>query len=349
MAVPLSVSVVIPTYQRAHLLSRAMRSVLAEIGASDELIIVDDGSTDSTKEVVSKLSDARVRYVWQPNSGAGSARNRGAREARGDLLAYLDSDDEWLAGKLYLQRSLMTSRSDILFCFTNFAREYGGKRHHRDITSWHPDKRTWHEIVGPPEPFSCIAKLPEKLPDFLFYVGNIYRGEMSANYILTSCLMIRRVAAGDAVRFTEGVTTYEDWECFGRLSRQGSAAFMDIETAVQHAHPGSRLTDADQFACAESRLVVLRNVWGSDPEFLQSYGKDYWTLISHQERLKLRTLFALGRMREARKEIREMQTSPGKYRAIALVPPGILAWAIRTRKSLRNRCSCPDAGSKQVV
>jgi glycosyltransferase involved in cell wall biosynthesis len=94
--------VIIPTFNRAHLLPRAIQSVLVQEHAALELIIVDDGSTDSTEEVVAsyRATDPRIRYIRQENSGAPVARNRGVAEALGEWVAFQDSDDEWAPGFL---------------------------------------------------------------------------------------------------------------------------------------------------------------------------------------------------------------------------------------------------------
>src|SRR6266705_3530531 len=113
----LRVSVVIPTHNRGHLIHRALGSALQDIESDDELIVVDDGSSDGTEDVVRKFGDQRVRYIRQEHSGAGAARNRGTLEARHELVAYLDSDDEWIRGKTALQRGFLMARSDVLFCF----------------------------------------------------------------------------------------------------------------------------------------------------------------------------------------------------------------------------------------
>ncbi|MGC8603005.1 MAG: glycosyltransferase family 2 protein, partial [Desulfomonilaceae bacterium] len=100
------VSVIIPTYNRAHLIERAVNSVLEQTYDKLEIIVVDDGSTDNTGNVLSQLQDgdSRVRYIrHETNKGSQSARNTGIRNARGDYVAFLDSDDEWLPYKLEKQ------------------------------------------------------------------------------------------------------------------------------------------------------------------------------------------------------------------------------------------------------
>ncbi|MDX1389152.1 MAG: glycosyltransferase family 2 protein, partial [Acidobacteriota bacterium] len=102
----LAVSVVIPTYNRRDRVVRAVDSALAQCGAGDEIIVVDDGSTDRTREALERYGH-RVRYIDTPNRGAGRARNIGIAEAKNPLVAFLDSDDTWMPGKLLLHRGLM--------------------------------------------------------------------------------------------------------------------------------------------------------------------------------------------------------------------------------------------------
>jgi glycosyltransferase involved in cell wall biosynthesis len=106
-----AISVVMPTYNRGHLISRAIESCLGQLEERDELIIIDDGSTDDTERFVARYGN-RLRYIRTPNQGAGAARNRGIQEARKPLLAFIDSDDEWLPGKIELQRAFMQAMPD---------------------------------------------------------------------------------------------------------------------------------------------------------------------------------------------------------------------------------------------
>ena len=101
-----AVSVVLPTYNRAALLGRAIRSVVAQSYTDFELLVIDDGSTDETSNVVAGFRDRRISYIsLAHNTGAGAARNVGIRMARGKFLAFQDSDDEWLPSKLAKQMS----------------------------------------------------------------------------------------------------------------------------------------------------------------------------------------------------------------------------------------------------
>ena len=93
------ISAVIPTYNRGHIVGRAIESALAQEYAPSEVIIIDDGSNDRTLQVVETYGH-RVRYVHQANAGVSASRNRGIREAEFEWIAFLDSDDYWLPGHL---------------------------------------------------------------------------------------------------------------------------------------------------------------------------------------------------------------------------------------------------------
>lgn len=111
------VSVIIPTYNRRELLLRSVRSVLAQAGVTLEVIVVDDGSDDGTVEAVEAMGDDRVRCVRASHGGACAARNIGLREARGQYVAFQDSDDVFRPGKLATQvRQLTESGADAVFC-----------------------------------------------------------------------------------------------------------------------------------------------------------------------------------------------------------------------------------------
>lgn len=127
------ISVIIPTYNRAAVLPRAINSVLAQKGADFELIIVDDGSTDDTKALYGARgpeygekaialrnapSAVRVRFLSQSNKGPAAARNLGIKEAKGDWIAFLDSDDEWKPGKLKAQMKFFADHPGYRICQT---------------------------------------------------------------------------------------------------------------------------------------------------------------------------------------------------------------------------------------
>ena len=114
------VSVIIPSYNRAGVIEKAVRSVLNQSYTALELIVVDDGSADNTKQVLEEIKDSRLRYVYQANAGACAARNHGASLARGKYIAFHDSDDIWHSDKLEKQlKVLQQTDADVVVCKMN--------------------------------------------------------------------------------------------------------------------------------------------------------------------------------------------------------------------------------------
>ena len=114
----MNISVIIPTFNRKETLKRAIQSVLMQSYTPYEIIVIDDGSDDGTKEWL-KDNFPNVKYIYQMNSGVSSARNKGIKFARGDWIALLDSDDEWLPSKLKDQANEIESNPAAKFLHTN--------------------------------------------------------------------------------------------------------------------------------------------------------------------------------------------------------------------------------------
>ena len=108
------ITVVVATFNMSGFLSTAVKSALAQTYPSIEVLVVDDGSTDDTSEVMRQFAqDARVRYIFQRNQGQAAAKNRGIQEARGELVAFLDADDFWREDKLTLQAALFENAPSV--------------------------------------------------------------------------------------------------------------------------------------------------------------------------------------------------------------------------------------------
>lgn len=107
------VSVIIPTYNKAQYLKKAVESVLNQTYKKIEVIVIDDGSTDNTAEIVKSFNDPRIIYFWKENKGPAVARNTGIKKAKGKYIVFLDSDDLWLKEKLETQIDFMEKNSEI--------------------------------------------------------------------------------------------------------------------------------------------------------------------------------------------------------------------------------------------
>jgi hypothetical protein len=331
-----SVSVIIPTYNRAHLVSRAVDSVLVAIAPGDEVIVVDDGSTDDTSAVLAKYCDY-VRVVRLPNKGAGAARNRGIAEARHPLIAFLDSDDEWTADRLVLGRRLLAARSDVLFCFSDFGlREAGLPEQHHGLAGWHPGAPPWCQMLGRGVRYSTMASLPDGRDDFSVHIGWFYSPLLEWGIVAPQTLLVRRDQAGESLKFPEDVPTSEDWECSARIGRVGRGAFMDCETAWQWGHNAPRLTDTDAFRRATARLAIVERVWAADRAFSEGNRERVRQAIRKQRLIRARWLLRRGLNAEARTELALAGDSPVSYRCLAALPGCVTRGLFGARAMVRR-------------
>ena len=116
------VTVIITTYNYARYVQEAIQSVLSQSVVDLQIVVVDDGSTDNTPEVLAHIRDPRLEVVRTRNQGIGAARNEGLSRAKGDFIAFLDADDRWTPRKLEYQLEMMDGEEDMAAVFTNFVR-----------------------------------------------------------------------------------------------------------------------------------------------------------------------------------------------------------------------------------
>ena len=116
-----TVSIILPTYNRAHTLRKAVDSILNQTYKDFELIVVDDGSTDDTYNLIKSINDYRIVYVkHEKNKGAAAARNTGIKLAKGKYIAFQDSDDEWYSHKLEKQMEIIENNKLIDIVYSSF-------------------------------------------------------------------------------------------------------------------------------------------------------------------------------------------------------------------------------------
>lgn len=224
------VSVVIPTYNRAHLLRRSIESVLAQTYETFELLVVDDASTDGTREVVGSLGDTRIHYRRvERNRGPGAARNVGIRVARGELIAFQDSDDEWMPDKLERQMAVFAEASsvvDVVYSDMEMVRRDGSVAYH-------------------PAPAVVAGRLVD--PATGFY--QVYMLGIVSVVVRKSCLL-------HVGLFDEQLPALEDLELLTRLARR--YAFVHLRQAlVRHYRTGGRSDDLAAEYRARCRLLRM--------------------------------------------------------------------------------------------
>ncbi|WP_284010719.1 glycosyltransferase family 2 protein [Haloarcula pelagica] len=209
------VSVVVPTYNRADTVGRAVESALAQTVTDIEVVVVDDGSTDDTAAVVTGIDDERVRYLaHERNRGRSAARNTGIEAARGEYVAFLDSDDRWLPGKLDRQLAELSRRPP----------EWIG---------------VYCEFLTPKP--SALGRLVDWLSREVFATPRALEGGRElAREILTvnvlmgpgSTLLVEREALRATDGFDEELVDHEDWDLVLQLLDHGKIAHVDEALVV---------------------------------------------------------------------------------------------------------------------
>lgn len=208
----MTISVILPTYNRSGCLVAAMNSVLAQSHEDLELIVVDDCSTEDIESVVRNVGDHRTRYVRRArNGGAAAARNTGLGHAKGDYLAFQDSDDLWLPGKLQRQFALFSSIPSDVGVVTGAKIIYGRDNH-------------WN--YGP----GCVAYAPT--PGGRLRLGEDQLGRLlTENRISLQNALFRKNCIPDAEWFDVCAGANEDWDFAIRLA-QHTSIYEDIEPVV---------------------------------------------------------------------------------------------------------------------
>ena len=168
----------------------AVRSVLAQTHFVDEIIVVDDGSTDGTGAALNRLFGDRIRYVWQANAGVSAARNHGLRLARGSYIAFLDSDDSWLPNKVQLQLDWMEAHPDFAMLLCDVIRD-DAQGNEKEI-------------------FRRRTLLPED--------GFILSAVLLEPSLAPSCVMMRRHVFEEIGGFDEQLQTAEDLDYHLRIA-----------------------------------------------------------------------------------------------------------------------------------
>lgn len=204
------VSVVIPTYNRAHVLLETLQSVFAQTFQDFEIWIIDDGSVDNTREVVARFSEGRVHYVWQKNKGESAARNYGIQASNGELVAFLDSDDLWMPEMLARVVDFLDRHPDINVICSNFVK-FGVQ------TS---DVRTWCPV------FSSLLDRYRKGEECLIPTPEMYECLVQEIPIRPSAVTVRRETL-DGCLFNENRQIGEDWEFFLQLAKRETFGFID--------------------------------------------------------------------------------------------------------------------------
>lgn len=232
----LDVSVIIPTYNRARELLRALDSVEAQREEPTEVIIVDDGSTDATFQVVKEFSGKsrlEIRYHFQPNRGPAAARNAGIARSACQYLAFLDSDDEWHRDKLPIQQKAMEAASEYLISHTK-------ERWLRN--DQHLNQKKYHHPPG----------------------GDIFAQSLRLCCVGMSTVMVRRQLFKLYGPFDETLRCCEDYDLWLRVSAGERFYLIDRAFTVKHGGRPDQVSNRYSVGMDRFRIQALAKLLGSD-------------------------------------------------------------------------------------
>jgi len=265
------VSVVIPTYNYARYVPEAIDSVLAQSFEELEVIVVDDGSTDQTAEIL-RAFGGQLRDIRQEHRGLSAARNTGIRAARGQYVAFLDSDDLWLPDKVSLQVARLDAEPEVGLV-------YGETLFFHDST---PATLTLH---------SRFAPHPS---------GRILSWLVRGNVILSPTPMVRRELFERVGLFDETLSACEDWDMWIRIARVCEIAYVDRVLAKSRQHQENMSLDSERLMT--NGLRVLEKAFAApDPSQevhglrRMAFGRRYADLGLHR--------FHTGRYEQARGDL----------------------------------------------
>lgn len=306
-----SVSVVVPTYDREELIERAVRSALDQTVEVLEVLVVDDASRDGTGRALESLADPRIRYVRHPeNRGGARARNTGIDLATGSYVAFLDSDDEWLPGKIEAQLDVFAGageRVGAVYCASLADRGHGPV----------PRREILHR-------------------------GDVHDALLGGWCPPTTSLFLLRRAVFDAgLRFDPELPGFQDLDLWLRVSREWEFDYAPDPLVVQHAHRGVRVSTDPEAREEALRLLLAR--W--EPEMRRLHGpagvgafrRKHETAWRYQAALeRARAGDRVGALRAFVPLLRDGRLRPGQVLRMTAALSGLYDPLQRVRTKLRS-------------
>lgn len=238
-------SVIIPTYNRAGLIGTCIASVTAQLFGDFEIIVVDDGSTDNTADVVKAIADERIRYIRQENGERSKARNTGTKAATGGYITFLDSDDCFYPDHLEKAKEMIV--------------------HNRNAEFFHMR----YELINPQN--GTKRQMP-------LLTGNLNRELTTSNFMSCNAVFLsKRVAQANL--FNESISFMEDWELWLRIAAQHPLVYSPVITSAIIEHDNRSVLQTDK-ARLISDVSKFLDIVTADKHVTQFYGKDLSKIVS---------------------------------------------------------------------
>lgn len=235
------ISVIVPTYNRPHLIRRSLDSIRAQTVQGIEIVVIDGSNSDATKRLVKGINDSKVKYSKIANRSAANSRNIGLRMAKGEFIAFNDDDDIWIPEKLERQMEFLQKQNRCSICFTAFRKR----------------KRGLDKIIPSNIESTCSS----------FYQQLLFR-----NLIGLQTLLLKREALDDT-SFDEKLNCLEDWDFVLSLSRKYRFGYLDEISVIFGDTPGSVNKSAYYIKAASYKRIYSK--------YISDIRKDVRTEVKH--------------------------------------------------------------------
>jgi glycosyltransferase involved in cell wall biosynthesis len=256
-----TVSVIVPTYNCAPFIAEAIDSILGQTRPPDQIIIVDDGSTDGTEQVVRRFDDPRIEYIRQKNAGVSSARNTGLAAARCEFVTFLDADDRWRPTFVEQLHGILSADPTVVCAFANFV------RFDHSTGSVLPDQFENYPELSRPAPPNSFVRLPQDQA----FATLVSCGEIPA---YTQVMMFQR-ALIESIRFNTDLALCEDNHWALRTFMQGAVVYTDEVLADIRRHDSNATRDYRELARHKLRSLKA----------LAQYVAGTTNLVAYRDRL----------------------------------------------------------------
>ncbi len=229
------VSIIIPTYNYAAYIGKAVDSALKQTYTNIEIIVVDDGSTDNTKDVLQKYGDKLV-YIQQNNQGAAAARNRGLEEAKGDYICFLDADDTYYPNNIAEKASFLEANQSLDWCYSNWV--------------W-VDKKG-KEMMRGDEPEVSLAHIKAQ--------GDVLPLALQGYRLGTNVFMFRKALVDKLQGFDIRLKVLEDYDYYLRAAALGKLGYINQVLCAIYQHEDSLGTGCDKAVAYHNRWRMHKKI-----------------------------------------------------------------------------------------
>lgn len=299
-----AISIIIPTYNRAAFIGEAIDSVLRQTFGDFELIVINDGSTDETEEIVGRFEDNRLTFIQQENAGRSAARNRAIAMARGKYIAFLDSDDTYLRDKLERQVNFMEAHPEIGMIYTSA---------------------------------KCIDAEGRILTNHVYVAsvsGQIYRqvAFFRPVTITLPTVMLRREVLDNVGGFDEKMERFEDTDLWRRISKRYQVGALNYPTCLLRTHDDNTLRTQNPLKITNAIEYYVAKIFREDADMGSDFLEEGASRLYEYYGLAFMTVPAWRRQGLALLK-KSVEFSPKRLGAI------VVTAGIATLRTLKNALS----------